>query len=143
MAELMRNCQPENRKRSGRQDSPCRLVFCPNVGSPDLHLFQNSPFCGKCKSDNDHGSVLFLFFREHSLRVELRACTRKPLALGSYWGLLAIAVMMPFLLWWLFDEERFLGRNLLGYREYCERVPRRLIPGVFEFRARIWRMRVH
>src|SRR5262245_66576156 len=28
-----------------------------------------------------------------------------PLALGSYWGLLAIAAMLPFLLWRLFDEE--------------------------------------
>jgi len=54
-----------------------------------------------------------------------------PLALGSYWGLLAITVMMPFLLWRLFDEERFLGNNLPGYRDYCQRVRRRLIPGVF------------
>src|SRR5262249_36228750 len=35
-----------------------------------------------------------------------------PLALGSYWGLPAIAVMMPLLLWRLYDEERFLSKNL-------------------------------
>jgi protein-S-isoprenylcysteine O-methyltransferase Ste14 len=28
-----------------------------------------------------------------------------PLALGSYWGLLAFAVMSPFLLWRILDEE--------------------------------------
>jgi protein-S-isoprenylcysteine O-methyltransferase Ste14 len=28
-----------------------------------------------------------------------------PLALGSYWGLVPIATMMPFLIWRLFDEE--------------------------------------
>ena len=54
-----------------------------------------------------------------------------PLALGSYWGLLAIAAMMPVLIWRLFDEERFLARKLPGYREYCARVRWRLIPGVF------------
>jgi protein-S-isoprenylcysteine O-methyltransferase Ste14 len=54
-----------------------------------------------------------------------------PFALGSYWGLLVLAAMMPFLIWRLFDEERFLSKNLLGYTEYCTKVPRRLIPGVF------------
>jgi hypothetical protein len=36
-----------------------------------------------------------------------------PLALGSYWGLVPIAAMIPFLIWRLFDEERFLSRDLL------------------------------
>ena len=54
-----------------------------------------------------------------------------PLALGSYWGLLALAAMSPFLLWRLFDEERFLSKNLPGYAEYCAKVRWRLIPGVF------------
>jgi len=54
-----------------------------------------------------------------------------PLALGSYWGLLALAAMSPFLLWRLFDEERFLSKNLPGYAEYCAKVRWRLVPGVF------------
>ncbi len=54
-----------------------------------------------------------------------------PLALGSYWGLLALAAMVPFLLWRLLDEERFLSRNLPGYTEYCATVRWRLIPRVF------------
>jgi protein-S-isoprenylcysteine O-methyltransferase Ste14 len=54
-----------------------------------------------------------------------------PLALGSYWGFLALAAMTPFLIWRLFDEERFLSKNLPGYAEYCARVRWRLIPGVF------------
>lgn len=54
-----------------------------------------------------------------------------PLALGSYWGLLALAAMMPFLIWRLFDEERLLSKNLPGYTEYCATVRWRLIPGVF------------
>jgi len=54
-----------------------------------------------------------------------------PLALGSYWGLLVLAAMAPFLLWRLFDEERFLSKNLPGYAEYCAKVRWRLVPGVF------------
>lgn len=54
-----------------------------------------------------------------------------PLALGSYWGLLALAATMPFLVWRLFDEEKFLAKNLSGYSEYMQRVQWRLVPGVF------------
>ena len=54
-----------------------------------------------------------------------------PLALGSYWGLLVLGAMMPFLIWRLLDEERFLSKHLPGYTEYCAKVRWRLIPGVF------------
>src|SRR5262249_1769536 len=54
-----------------------------------------------------------------------------PLALGSYWGFLAFAFMMPFLIWRLFDEEKFLARNLPGYVEYQEKVRHRFVPYVW------------
>ena len=54
-----------------------------------------------------------------------------PLALGSYWGLVPIATMMPFLIWRLFDEERVLAKNLPGYTEYQKRVRHRLVPFVW------------
>jgi protein-S-isoprenylcysteine O-methyltransferase Ste14 len=54
-----------------------------------------------------------------------------PFALGSYWRLLVLVAMMPFLIWRLFDEERFLSKNLPGYAEYCAKVRWRLMPGVF------------
>ena len=54
-----------------------------------------------------------------------------PLALGSYWGLIPFAAMMPFLLWRLFDEECFLARHLPGYTEYQTRVRHRLVPFVW------------
>jgi protein-S-isoprenylcysteine O-methyltransferase Ste14 len=57
--------------------------------------------------------------------------TGMPLALGSYCGLLALAATTPFLLWRLFDEERFLSKHLPGYTDYLAKVPWRLIPGVF------------
>jgi protein-S-isoprenylcysteine O-methyltransferase Ste14 len=54
-----------------------------------------------------------------------------PLALGSWWGMLALVVVLPALIWRLVDEERFLQGNLPGYTEYSQRVRYRLIPGVF------------
>ena len=54
-----------------------------------------------------------------------------PLALGSYWGFLALAAMAPFLLWRLLDEERILTRDLPGYAEYRQRVRHRLVPMVW------------
>ena len=51
-----------------------------------------------------------------------------PLALGSYWGLVPIAAMMPFLIWRLLDEERLLAKDLAGYTEYQKRVRHRLVP---------------
>jgi protein-S-isoprenylcysteine O-methyltransferase Ste14 len=54
-----------------------------------------------------------------------------PLALGSYWGFLILAGIGPFLIWRLFDEERFLKQNLPGYTEYYAKVRWRLIPGIF------------
>jgi protein-S-isoprenylcysteine O-methyltransferase Ste14 len=54
-----------------------------------------------------------------------------PLALGSYWGLLPIAAMMPFLIWRLFDEERLLAAELPGYSDYQKKVRFRLVPRIW------------
>jgi protein-S-isoprenylcysteine O-methyltransferase Ste14 len=54
-----------------------------------------------------------------------------PIALGSWWGLLVIFAMLPALIWRLVDEEKFLARNLPGYREYQGKVRYRLIPLVW------------
>ena len=54
-----------------------------------------------------------------------------PIALGSYWGLVPFVLTMPFLIWRLVDEERFLALNLPGYAEYQERVRHRLVPFVW------------
>jgi protein-S-isoprenylcysteine O-methyltransferase Ste14 len=51
-----------------------------------------------------------------------------PVALGSLWGVLVFVAIVPALLWRLFDEEKFLAKNLPGYRDYQSRVRYRLIP---------------
>jgi protein-S-isoprenylcysteine O-methyltransferase Ste14 len=54
-----------------------------------------------------------------------------PLALGSYWGLVALLGMLPFLIWRLLDEERLLAMELPGYIDYQRKVQFRLVPGVW------------
>ncbi|HME80951.1 MAG TPA: isoprenylcysteine carboxylmethyltransferase family protein [Candidatus Eremiobacteraceae bacterium] len=54
-----------------------------------------------------------------------------PIALGSWWGLLVLAAILPVLLWRLFDEEAFLAENLPGYVEYQAKVKHRLIPFIW------------
>jgi protein-S-isoprenylcysteine O-methyltransferase Ste14 len=54
-----------------------------------------------------------------------------PLALDSWWGVLALLFIVPVLIWRLFDEEKFLSRNLPGYPEYTNKVKYRLIPYVY------------
>jgi protein-S-isoprenylcysteine O-methyltransferase Ste14 len=54
-----------------------------------------------------------------------------PLALGSWWGLLALIMLVPAIVWRMLDEEKFLAENLPGYAAYMARVRYRLIPNVF------------
>jgi protein-S-isoprenylcysteine O-methyltransferase Ste14 len=54
-----------------------------------------------------------------------------PLALGSYWGVVAFGAIVPFLLWRIYDEENLLEKNLPGYLEYQSRVRYRLVPLVW------------
>jgi protein-S-isoprenylcysteine O-methyltransferase Ste14 len=54
-----------------------------------------------------------------------------PLALGSLWGVLVLATILPALVWRLLDEETFLARNLPGYIAYKDKVRYRLIPGIW------------
>jgi protein-S-isoprenylcysteine O-methyltransferase Ste14 len=53
------------------------------------------------------------------------------LSLGSWWGLFVLLIIIPALVWRLFDEEKFLARNLPGYLEYRKKVRCRLIPLVW------------
>jgi len=51
-----------------------------------------------------------------------------PLALGSWWGLAILALIIPGLMWRILDEEKILEKDLTGYKEYEQKVRYRLIP---------------
>ena len=54
-----------------------------------------------------------------------------PVGLGSWWGVLVWAALLPTLAWRLLDEERVLLRELDGYADYRRKVRWRLIPGIW------------
>ena len=54
-----------------------------------------------------------------------------PLALGSWWGLIPAALLVPVMVWRLIREEAFLAANLPGYADYRGRVRYRLAPMVW------------
>jgi protein-S-isoprenylcysteine O-methyltransferase Ste14 len=54
-----------------------------------------------------------------------------PVALGSWWGVVVLAAILPALAWRLIDEERVLIRDLHGYADYRAKVPWRLVPYVW------------
>lgn len=54
-----------------------------------------------------------------------------PLALGSWWGLIPAALAALSLVLRIHFEEEMLLKGMQGYAEYRERVPYRLIPGIY------------
>ena len=53
------------------------------------------------------------------------------LALGSFWAVLPSPLIALILIHRIGREDRFLHQNLEGYRRYAERVPWRLVPGIW------------
>ncbi|HLW00751.1 MAG TPA: isoprenylcysteine carboxylmethyltransferase family protein [Ktedonobacterales bacterium] len=54
-----------------------------------------------------------------------------PVALGSWWGLVLFAPLLALTIWRLKNEETYLAARLPGYRDYCAKVPHRLIPAIW------------
>jgi protein-S-isoprenylcysteine O-methyltransferase Ste14 len=54
-----------------------------------------------------------------------------PLALASYWGLLAVIPAVLVFVARIIDEEKALRQDLEGYDDYIEKVHYRLMPGVW------------
>jgi protein-S-isoprenylcysteine O-methyltransferase Ste14 len=54
-----------------------------------------------------------------------------PLALGSWWALLAFIFWPVVLITRIFNEEAVLHKELPGYTEYCQKVRYRLVPYIW------------
>lgn len=54
-----------------------------------------------------------------------------PLILGSYIGLFAFLLLIPFYVFRLLNEEKVLRQELPGYPEYCARIRYHLVPYVW------------
>jgi protein-S-isoprenylcysteine O-methyltransferase Ste14 len=54
-----------------------------------------------------------------------------PITLGSWWAVPVFSLYIPILIWWIFNEEKVLLRDLKGYREYCRERRYRLLPFIW------------
>lgn len=54
-----------------------------------------------------------------------------PLALGSYWALFFSLLLFIKIVIRILYEEKFLMKNLSGYKEYCKKTGHRLIPYIW------------
>jgi protein-S-isoprenylcysteine O-methyltransferase Ste14 len=54
-----------------------------------------------------------------------------PPALGSFWALIFVILMIIAIIYRLLDEEKFLSKNLSGYNTYCQKTRFRLIPMIW------------
>lgn len=54
-----------------------------------------------------------------------------PVALGSFWGLLAFPPILAAIVVRIVGEEKFLGKHLEGYSKYCQNVRYRLVPFIW------------
>jgi protein-S-isoprenylcysteine O-methyltransferase Ste14 len=53
------------------------------------------------------------------------------LAFAVWWNWIACGIMIIGYIWLAAYEDRFLAANLSGYREYQQRTPYRLVPGIW------------
>jgi protein-S-isoprenylcysteine O-methyltransferase Ste14 len=54
-----------------------------------------------------------------------------PLSLASWWALIPGILIIPVLVLRILNEEALLSRDLPGYTDYIQKVPWRLLPGVW------------
>src|SRR5262249_7869370 len=71
---------------------------------------------------------LYAFVRHPMYAMSFPIIVGMALALGSWWGLSALIVFVPALIWRLVNEESLLRKSLPGYIEYAEKVRYRLVP---------------
>jgi protein-S-isoprenylcysteine O-methyltransferase Ste14 len=53
------------------------------------------------------------------------------IALGSWWALLPMLLLVPALVLRIWNEEAVLSADLAGYSEYCDTVRSRVLPGIW------------
>jgi len=99
-----------------------------------LVVIQNSYAAATIAVEKDQKVVdtgLYGFVRHPMYVGTLIMMIGTPLALDSYWGLLAVALALPVLAARIDDEEKMLRQELPGYDEYTRKVHYRLVPGVW------------
>jgi len=76
-------------------------------------------------------SGFYKYIRHPMYLGDVLITTFSPIALGSYLLYPIIILLLPLLILRILHEEKVLKENLPGYKEYCNKVQFRLIPGIW------------
>lgn len=101
------------------------------LGVTSLVVIQNSFAASTVQVESDQKLVdtgLYGLVRHPMYTGNVITILGFPLALGSYWGLLAVLPGVLMLVLRIGDEEKMLIDELDGYREYAQKARYRLIP---------------
>jgi protein-S-isoprenylcysteine O-methyltransferase Ste14 len=110
------------------------LLVAVGLGLAQLVVMQNSYAAATITVEADQEVVstgLYGVVRHPMYVGTLIMMIGTPLALDSYWGMLAIVLALPVLAARIEDEEKMLRQELDGYVEYTQKVHYRLVPGVW------------
>lgn len=98
-------------------------------------VFKQNSFASATIEINDKQKVvsngLYAVVRHPMYMGALSLFIGMSLSLGSWWDFVVYLLIMPALIWRLLDEEKFLEKNLLGYKSYQNKVKYHLIPFVW------------
>jgi protein-S-isoprenylcysteine O-methyltransferase Ste14 len=127
-------------RRYGWSDIPVWIIIATDIVILMGYIFifgvfrQNSYASRIIETDKDQKVIstgLYALVRHPMYLGVLIMYLPTPLALGSYWGLIPMALLPVTLILRILDEEKFLTENLEGYKEYCQKTRYRLIPYIW------------
>jgi len=103
---------------------------------PQLALTNNPFASGVVRIQKDRGHTVssggpYKFVRHPMYLGSLLADLGTPLFFGSYWALIPGAIMAALFIYRTAREDQTLQEELLGYKEYSQKVRYRLVPGVW------------
>jgi protein-S-isoprenylcysteine O-methyltransferase Ste14 len=98
-------------------------------------VFRENSFAGRVVEVYKRQKVIstgpYAFVRHPMYLAVLFMYLSAPIALGSYWGVLPMLLLVPVIVLRLLDEERLLRQKLSGYEAYCRKTRYRLVPLVW------------
>ncbi|ODQ86260.1 hypothetical protein BHQ17_21315 [Mycolicibacterium holsaticum] len=107
------------------------VLVAVGLGVTSLVVIQNSFAASTVRVESDQKLVdtgLYGLVRHPMYTGNVITIVGFPLALGSYWGLVAVIPGVITLILRINDEEKLLREELDGYREYAQKARYRLVP---------------
>jgi protein-S-isoprenylcysteine O-methyltransferase Ste14 len=127
-------------KRFGWSDAPAAVIIIADIlilisyGVFFLVLKEN-PYASRIVEVESEQTVItsgpYASVRHPMYSVVLLMYILSPLALGSYWAVIPMILIVPVIVARILNEEKVLKEELGGYEEYMQKTRYRLIPGIW------------